>query len=221
MRRGEATTEGNSTIIPARMPRGATVAPFARGGVRRGQRAPRTRPLRGKKGIGPVGLAFHLDDVAAHVVPAIRANDVRRRRRAALGAVRQLLWFLVVVGPPAAGPGVRLSALGNCHDDPRGGRMGKAQYRRAPAAMRQAAREQRLNSGCPWVVNLIDSRIHRWLCASFQRGGMEQPNGLLFSPVARAAAGASANAGLAPLARAPRQAKQRETRAVFSWSIGI
>jgi hypothetical protein len=48
---------------------------------------------------------------------ALRADHVRRHGLAALGAERQLLRRLAIVSTPAAGFLIRLTPLGNCHDN--------------------------------------------------------------------------------------------------------
>ena len=49
-------------------------------------------------------LRLGLDDLAAHVVSAVRADRVRGNGRAALGAIGDLRRLLVVVGATGAGP---------------------------------------------------------------------------------------------------------------------
>lgn len=61
-------------------------------------------------------LFFGLDHRAAAVVTAIRTDRVRGNRRAALGAVFELLGANGVVSPATAGSGVRVFPLGNSHD---------------------------------------------------------------------------------------------------------
>jgi hypothetical protein len=64
-------------------------------------------------------LLFDFDNLTSHVVTAVRADHVRGHRGAALRAVGQLLGLLGVVGPPAARPGIRVSALGYGHGSSR------------------------------------------------------------------------------------------------------
>lgn len=56
-----------------------------------------------------------LNDDPPHIVPAIRAHDVRRRGVAALGAILQLFGFFGVVCAAATGARIRLATLGNSH----------------------------------------------------------------------------------------------------------
>ena len=56
-----------------------------------------------------------LDDFPAHVVTTVRADHVRRHRRAALLAIGKLLGLLGIVRPATAGAGVALSAFWNGH----------------------------------------------------------------------------------------------------------
>jgi hypothetical protein len=63
-----------------------------------------------------IPLLFRLDDRSAAVVATVRADDVRRLRRAALGAGLKLLRLERVVRPPHAGAGIRLFAFGDTHD---------------------------------------------------------------------------------------------------------
>ncbi len=57
-----------------------------------------------------------LNDFAAHVVPTVGADHVRRQRGAALFAIGKLLGFLEIVRPATTGAGVALSAFWNGHD---------------------------------------------------------------------------------------------------------
>src|SRR6185312_3590449 len=57
------------------------------------------------------------DDRAACVMATVRANDVRRLRRAALRAGLQLLGFKSIVRPTHPGPRIRLFAFRNTHDN--------------------------------------------------------------------------------------------------------
>lgn len=61
-------------------------------------------------------LLFLLHHRPTHVVAAVGADCVRRDGVAALRAVGQLLGFLMIVGPPAAGLLIRLSSLRDGHD---------------------------------------------------------------------------------------------------------
>ncbi len=58
----------------------------------------------------------HFDDVATHVLSALRANGMRWNGRAATWACRQLLGLLVVMRPSLVASRVGVTSLGNCHD---------------------------------------------------------------------------------------------------------
>jgi len=61
------------------------------------------------------GLLRRFDDGTAGIMAAIGADDVRRDRRAALGAILQLPRFLEMMSPPATGSGIRMFSLGDSH----------------------------------------------------------------------------------------------------------
>ncbi|QDV27522.1 hypothetical protein Q31a_59110 [Aureliella helgolandensis] len=62
-----------------------------------------------------LGVLRHFDDVATHVVPALRAYRVGRNYRAALRAVARLLRFDLMVRAPFSGSRIGMSTLWNCH----------------------------------------------------------------------------------------------------------
>lgn len=85
----------------------------------RGPTSPRRRRPRG--GLLPLLLfllLFLADDLPAHVMSALRTNDVGRLGRAASGASLQLRSDLRVVRPATAGASVGLSSFGDCHNKP-------------------------------------------------------------------------------------------------------
>jgi hypothetical protein len=69
-------------------------------------------------GMAPIAnenlLRFH--DLAAHVMPAFRADDVRGHRRAALRAGIKFLGRLEIVRAAGTGPRVALAAFWDSHE---------------------------------------------------------------------------------------------------------
>jgi len=89
------------------------------------------------------------DHHAAHVVAAVRAHDVMRHGRAALGAVGELLGLDRVVRTPFAGAGVGLTSFRNGHTG-----LNLGQNRERPAG-RRSQRESRIVK-CGWkAVNWL------------------------------------------------------------------
>ena len=60
-------------------------------------------------------LDWNFDDFAAHVVAALRTDDMRRQGIAALRAKRQLFGMLGVMRTAPAGSRIRLPSLGYSH----------------------------------------------------------------------------------------------------------
>jgi hypothetical protein len=59
---------------------------------------------------------LRIHDLPAHVMPAIRANDMRGHGRAALGAGGKFFGFLGIVRPARTGPRVALTAFWDSHE---------------------------------------------------------------------------------------------------------